>query len=88
VACFELAGLLSQPNTEGCDQFAAYAWFCLAEAYGMSCEKQTQKLETQLTKEQVLGAQLRATQEFRPTVVFTVEEEVANGTFFNRLTSG
>jgi TPR repeat protein len=69
-ACYELAKALSQPSDQGSDPVAAYIWFCLAEAYGAkeygygkTCEKEIQKLESELSIEQILSAQLRAREE-------------------------
>lgn len=74
-ACYELAKALSEPSGQDSDPVAAYIWFCLAGAYGRVCEKEIRKLEAELSIEQVLGAQLRAREEFR--LVVCVEAEKA-----------
>jgi hypothetical protein len=75
-ACFLLAKTLSQASGQDRDPIGAYTWFCLAEAYGDDCEKEIHKLEYELSVEQILGAQLRAREEFRPPVVLSVAEAV------------
>jgi len=47
----------------------------LAGAYGKDCEKEIRKLESELSTEQILGAQLRAREEFQPLVVRAANEE-------------
>jgi nucleotide-binding universal stress UspA family protein len=74
-ACYELAKALLQPSSQDRDPVAAYVWFCLAETYGTACEKEIQKLESELSREQILGAQLRAREEFQPLVVLAAAEE-------------
>jgi hypothetical protein len=74
-ACYELAKAYLQPSGRDRDAVSAYVWFCLAEAYGRGCEKEIQKLESELSTEQILGAQLRARQEFQPLVVLAAAEE-------------
>jgi hypothetical protein len=74
-ACYELAKALLQLSSQDRDPVAAYVWFCLAETYGCECEKEIQKLESELFTEQILGAQLRAREEFQPLVVLAAAEE-------------
>jgi len=74
-ACYELARALSGPGGEGSDPAAAYLWFCLAEAYGRACEKEILTLESKLSVKQILAAQLRIREEFRPLVVLEAREE-------------
>jgi len=80
-ACYELAKALSQPGSQGSDKVAAYVWFCLSEAYDRhegrrnACEKEIQKLESELSLEEMLAAQLRIREEFQPLVVLAASEE-------------
>jgi TPR repeat protein len=76
-ACYELGRAFAQPGGLGSDPVAAYIWFCLAEVYGYrgACRKEIQKLESGLSIEQLLGAQLRAREEFRPFDVLAAAEE-------------
>jgi len=76
-ACYALATALSQASGPGRDPVAAYVWFCLAEAYGNGpdCDKEIWRLESELSVEQILGAQLRAREAFRPPVVRSAAEE-------------
>jgi hypothetical protein len=66
-ACYELARALLRPGGQGGDAVAAYTWFCLAEAYGKAGDKEIRKLESELSREQILSAQIRAGEEFRPS---------------------
>lgn len=80
-ACYQLAKALSQPGGQGSDKVAAYIWFCLAEAYHFGeapwkvCEKEIQKLESELSVDQILAAQLRIKDEFQPLVVLAARAE-------------
>lgn len=75
-ACYELAKAHLQSSGPDRDPVAAYVWFCLAEAFsGGSPVKEIRKLESELSTEQILGAQLRARQEFQPLVVLAAAEE-------------
>jgi TPR repeat protein len=65
--------LLTLAGKQG-DGVACYAWFCLAEAYGLGCEKEIERLESELSKDHILAAQRRAKEDFRPPVVLTVQE--------------
>lgn len=59
-ACYELAKALSQPGDHDGDPVTAYSWFCLAEAYELGdkldkiCKKEIEKLESELSIEQLL----------------------------------
>lgn len=76
-ACYALATTLSQASGQGRDPVAAYAWFCLVEAYdnGPDCGKEISKLESELSVEQILGAQLRAREAFRPAIACSAADK-------------
>lgn len=77
LACYALATAHSQSGGQAEDLVAAYTWFCLAEAYGEApdCGKEIHKLESVLSVEQILGAQLRAREAFRPAIACSAADE-------------